>query len=377
MVLFLAGIVVLAMVAVLSPTYGGGPNTALSATTTLSILSSLVRVVSSGSESLREGRDGEVLSAGDRVRTDAAGRGLVTFFEGSALVLEPDTEFVVRQLQDGGASGTTRIGLDQRAGKFWARVARFAQPGSELRIDTPAATAVVRGTLVGGRLDPDGTFTCWALEGQVEVTAQGGTVVVGSDQQTVVAPGSPPSQPAARPGASAMLRVRALSPVFLRVIDPAGRTVGHAAPGVEVNQVLNAATGGPFDEPLFVDVPFPESGTYALGVEGRPPGGDFTVVVEAASRGAVFFQREVRGRIAAGERQVASLQLDLAARQVRLDGLQPSAAPLPGHVLLRPIEVTRVAATATAAAPGAPTAATPVPTLRLVPATDDQLPPGY
>ncbi len=65
----------------------------MAAESTLSILGGAVEVQSAGSDSWQQGSDGMELAVGTRVKTAPDSHGLLTFFEGSTIKLEPDPVF--------------------------------------------------------------------------------------------------------------------------------------------------------------------------------------------------------------------------------------------------------------------------------------------
>src|SRR5438132_5813685 len=110
---------------------------------TLSVLSTPVDL-SVGGAAFGAARDGSTLKPGDRVRTGSGGVALITFFDGSETQLTPDTQVEIKQAD---STNGPRIGVTQIVGTTVDRVTRLASgPTTNFSTDSPAATAVVRGT---------------------------------------------------------------------------------------------------------------------------------------------------------------------------------------------------------------------------------------
>jgi len=88
-----------------------GPSPAHASFTTLSIISGTVEVRDEGTADFRLAEDGETLDVGDTVRTGPDSRALITFFEGSTLEMEPETEVTLERLEGQEEGGfLTKIG---------------------------------------------------------------------------------------------------------------------------------------------------------------------------------------------------------------------------------------------------------------------------
>ena len=129
--------------------------------------------------------EGDVVAGGDTVRTAAGSHGVMTFFDGSTVELEPDTEITVAILQ-ASASGDKIVELTQAVGRTWHVVSRLVSPSSRYEVKTGASTAAVRGTAFEVAVDPDGTTNTTTTEGDVSASAQGSEVHVLAGQFTTV-----------------------------------------------------------------------------------------------------------------------------------------------------------------------------------------------
>lgn len=317
---------------------GAAAPSAAAATSTLSILrgSVFVRATPAGAETA--GADGATLAAGARVRTGPDAHALITFFDGSTIELEPETTLTVTRAEP--EDGASRIRIDQDGGRVWARVVALTDSRSRFEIATPTAVASVRGSLIGAGLAADGEMTCWVIEGRLYVTAQGQEVVLASGQESVTPPGAPPGAPRTRSIATSMLRLRWSGEGFARLVDPNGRTVGFAPPGIEVNQIRNALTSHPSQRPAFIDLPDPPAGDYTIVVEA-PGGVGFRadLVFDATERPPV--SQALAQTIPAGGRIGARLALrpDRAEAPVEIGPFGPIDGPAPGQVIVRDREM--------------------------------------
>lgn len=118
-------------------------------------------------------REGDIVVAGDTIRTGAGSSAEITYFEGSSVRLEAETELVVESLGTE-ADGGTVIVMMQTVGRTWHVVTKLIAGSSRYDVKTPSSTASVRGTIfaVEVHLDADGpTATVTTSEGVVIHTA--------------------------------------------------------------------------------------------------------------------------------------------------------------------------------------------------------------
>ena len=109
---------------------------------TLTILVDPVEVAHAADGVFSVASDGQMLQAGDTIRTGSNGLALVTFFDGSETQLGPASSV---QLEHAEASPTLHIAILQRSGVTTNRVVPLP-PGGSFSTDTPTAAAMVRGT---------------------------------------------------------------------------------------------------------------------------------------------------------------------------------------------------------------------------------------
>lgn len=99
------------------------------------------------------------------------------------LKLAEGTEFTFEGPSDSGASGSLK------KGKVWLRGQRKGEP---FQVQTPTATAAIRGTEWYMEVGMDGTTTVGVLDGKVEVGNELGTVRLGAREVALVQPGKTP-----------------------------------------------------------------------------------------------------------------------------------------------------------------------------------------
>ena len=133
---------VLAIVLGVVSMFGG--NRVLAAATTITIISGDIQV-RHGAGSFAPANDGEVLTAGDTIRTGDSARAVLTYFEGSTVSLEPNTELTIEDVSTL-TDGSTVVVMQQSLGRSWHVVTKLITGGSKYEVRTPASTASVRGT---------------------------------------------------------------------------------------------------------------------------------------------------------------------------------------------------------------------------------------
>ncbi|MFH1169380.1 MAG: FecR domain-containing protein [Chloroflexota bacterium] len=240
------------------------PPAALASQCTLSILSGSAEVQKSGSDSPKPGADGMTLSAGDRVKTPPGSYALLTFFEGSTLRLEPETDVEIQQI-DSGDGQAPNIILKQWIGRTWSRVVKMADPGSHYEINTPSATAIVRGTLFATEVDATGSTRVATTEGLVSVVAQGEEVQLPPSRQTQVAAGTVPEPPATVPPNKSELIIIVSTPAIASVSDPTGSSTGNLPSGMSFNQIPGSQSSLS-DGTQRITIPQPISGEYLVSL---------------------------------------------------------------------------------------------------------------
>jgi hypothetical protein len=127
-----------------SPLDEPGDQAPLAAQATLDVRQQRVEVSPPAVEDWQQGRDGQVITEGNRVRTDSNGSARLVYFEGSTADISPNTGVTVQRLQRVGDNPITN--LYQAAGTTLYRVQSLLDASASFQVETPAATAIVRGT---------------------------------------------------------------------------------------------------------------------------------------------------------------------------------------------------------------------------------------
>ncbi len=143
-------------------------------------------------------RIAQALAAGDFVRTREASRMALLFADQTQVRLHQNTVLQVKGVATAAQPLTTML---LEIGRAWAQTRRV--PDSRLELQTPAATAGIRGTDWDVEVEPGGRTLLTVLSGTVTFANQYGSVVVGRHQAAVAEIGKPPvrielSQPADR-----------------------------------------------------------------------------------------------------------------------------------------------------------------------------------
>lgn len=135
--------------------------------------------------------DGEELSIGDTVRTNGTGFVQVDYRDGSLTRLDSNAELTLTALSATGDA--QRIAGRLEGGRAWSNVRELTSSEGSYELETPVATAAVRGTLFDTDCtDEAGSCTFVVAEGIVVVTPRGGEPIElrGGDSVTVRPDGS-------------------------------------------------------------------------------------------------------------------------------------------------------------------------------------------
>lgn len=125
------------------------------------------------------------LKAGDILRTNAAGTLAIVFADGTQVRLGRNTVMVVRLVSK---SGPSRLSLQR--GRAWGRSPRKR---SNLSIDTPSATAAIRGTEWALTADEDSS-QLQVFSGAVELSNDAGSLTLQGGQAATVLRGQAPTR---------------------------------------------------------------------------------------------------------------------------------------------------------------------------------------
>lgn len=184
-----------------SPAAGvGGDERSTRPTATLAIISTEIETASKG-ERFVEAVEGQGLAVGDSVRTDRTGFAEIGYHDGSWMRVEHEATATVQALVARGAVTKVRVSID--GGHAWNRVRTLAEPEDSYILETPVATAAVRGTAFAVRCPSAMNCAFSVVEGSVTVTpTDGDPVELEAGEVLDVTAGEEPVEQA--PGRSAL-----------------------------------------------------------------------------------------------------------------------------------------------------------------------------
>lgn len=199
----------------------------------------------------RPARIAQPLAAGDSVRTRAESRMAILFADETQIRLHANSVLQVKAVASAGQPATT-LSLD--VGRAWAQTRR--PPGTPLNLQTPAATAGIRGTDWDIEVGADGKTLLTVLSGEVTLANAQGEVVVSRNEAALAEVGKAPvkiilSQPrdriqwvnALKPEPE---RFRGLEPALAEVLARADRQLadGESAQAIATLQAALARFPG-------------------------------------------------------------------------------------------------------------------------------------
>jgi hypothetical protein len=322
----------------------GQPGTA-----TLSIVAGQVEVQTPGGSGFGRGSDGQTLAVGTRLRTPADGRAVLTFFDGTTVSLDPNTEITLEQVQPSGEQpGGLSVGVGLTVGRLWAQVTSLFDRGSSFEVRAAGATAVARegvtgfgrpgpaGTATPHGVVPEGTLLCWNIAGRPLFVRSGDTEIeLLPGQEVAVREDQPAGSIFPRPFGAGVLEVRSEGPVLARLVNPANLTVGFALEDLVVNQIMDASTSAPDARTRWIRLPGPAAGQYQLVIQ--PSGsGPYRVRAALGLDGRDLFAREWSGTAAQGQQLIATLIVEAAGGVPSggaADDLQPLVGQAPGNFI--------------------------------------------
>ena len=272
--------------------------------TILTVVSGEV-VVQNGDGEPRPAIDGESLRAGVRVVTGDDGRAVITFFEGSTQVLEPNTDITIERIGSAGGGGLL-ADINQAVGKTWNNIFKTSEKGADYTVDTPAASGAVRDTMFLVEVEADGETTFWTRQGTVAVSAQGVEELVTEGTRNFTKVGQPPGEPEPFPPPINEIRIRLFSEASLFVRSPDGWGSGIVPPGAPLNQIPLALISDYFIKPQYLSLVDLADGTYSLYISAIGPG-PFRLSVVGSSQGAIVCEQSSTGVVDANGRLVARL----------------------------------------------------------------------
>ncbi|HET8567874.1 MAG TPA: FecR domain-containing protein [Candidatus Limnocylindria bacterium] len=258
---------------------------ALGAQTTLTIISGGVSARAAG-RSFEPAQDGQLIEAGTAIRTGPGARAVLTFYDGSAVTVEPGSEVVIEVLASA-TDGGLLVTIQQTLGRTWHVVANRITAAGNYEVRTPFATAAVRGTAFELGITAQGALELETTDGTVATSGGGSTVDVAPGQVTTVAPGQPPAPPRPAPPPAAVVRIALdAGTVNALAVDPSGRSVG-----VRNGQPLRYSPGSTVeivDGKLVMTIPTDDPGRISTVVKPAAPRSPVEIETQVLANGAVI-----------------------------------------------------------------------------------------
>ena len=171
------------------------PPTTIAAPSTLTILSISIGdvfVMKAGTDEWVEAEAGISVEAGDSLKSGDDSTAEITFFDGSTIELEPNTQIQVTELDIAADTGATTILLKQELGDTISRVTKLADPASRYEVETPAGIAAVRGSVMLVEVLGSGKTKITNIEGDIWAISGGKAVPIPEGRICTVTPGQPP-----------------------------------------------------------------------------------------------------------------------------------------------------------------------------------------
>jgi len=293
-------------------------NPVLAIPCTLTILSGTVVSQSIGSDTWVETADGITIEAGSRIKTSSDSHATLTFFDGSTIKLEPNTDMTIQKVEQT-EQGATVIVLNQWLGKTWSRVIEMTIPGSQFEIHTPSAAALVRGTMFSTEVAESGLTKVKTTEGIVSVVAQDYEVDVTAGLETIVNSGVTPSEPIVVSPPESKLIFSVDMPAIGSVCNPAGASTGYLPDGLAFNQIPGSQSTVPGTGAQIITIPQPVSGDYMIILRAVDSGTvDFRIIGTSGDQ-AVFEQSETQHMI---EGAMVVIHLNVTTENGQIDDIE-------------------------------------------------------
>lgn len=127
------------------------------------------------------------LTAGDALKTGTYGKLDVLFIDGTQIKVQSRTLLIIKEVNRPAAKKGTLLNL--QAGEIWSRAKSAPET---LRIQTPSATAAIRGTDWDIVVDEKGASYLTVLKGSIELYNDQGKVIVDAGEQAMAEIGKPP-----------------------------------------------------------------------------------------------------------------------------------------------------------------------------------------
>jgi hypothetical protein len=215
---------------------------------------------------------GDLIYAGANVTTGEDSAVVLTWANGSKMWLSPSSRLVIKKSELNTKTRSYASLFSLKQGEAWCRTADLDSPDSFFQVETPSATAGVRGTIFRVRVSPDKTTSIYVSEGEVLLGENDGTSTVVTAGKEVVLPGTPGATPTEwREVGSTASPPDAIVEPYLSVkwprtpLAPGSLTLrGRAEPGTEVT--VNGITAERRREHFEVEINVPAGSALPLEV---------------------------------------------------------------------------------------------------------------
>ena len=138
---------------------------------------------------------GQLIRAGQHVRTGEMSSVALRFNDGSQASLDASSELSIDELDAGTGDETRTVVLTQWAGQSEHEVAKNDRDDSRYIVNTSAGAGEAHGTIFRVFVTPEGDAHYMVVEGTVAVTSLEVTVLVQAGQVTAIYLGQPPLEP--------------------------------------------------------------------------------------------------------------------------------------------------------------------------------------
>ena len=165
------------------------PTTKSGELTVISKIIGEVRLLKTGDSEWVITSIGTMLEPGDRVKTLIGSSALITFFDGSTIYMNESTEIVINEVSKAEDTGSIKINVFKEIGNTRSRVNKLIDPASRYEVETPAGSAVARGSLADITVFWDGTTHILNVEGNWYAYVDGKWIQIPPGHQLNLKPG--------------------------------------------------------------------------------------------------------------------------------------------------------------------------------------------
>lgn len=147
-----------------------------------------VQIRPRGEKEFRPLGEAKNVKTGDTLRTGKDGCLELSWVDGTRLKLDPGTTMTIVKCTFDALDRVDTSAFRLDLGRIWVRVIKLLTRGSTFEVETPAATAGVRGTVFAVEVTPDGATSVSVWDGSVAVSAGGARPEISGGQLAHIAP---------------------------------------------------------------------------------------------------------------------------------------------------------------------------------------------